>query len=70
MSVKIFLEMYDNWNGKTRINDDNLNLIVEGHTSLIYENPNNMMNYHGRNILEMEVVSFGFYENVLTIRVK
>ena len=62
LTLKSFLEKYDNWNGKTRINDDNLDTIVEDETVNIYDNR--------KDLLEMQVVSFGFYDGVMTVRVK
>lgn len=53
--------MYDNWNGIVCINDDNLDLIVKG-------KPDVVLLY--KNTFEMEVVSFGFYDNELCVRVK
>ena len=29
MTFTKFINLYDNWNGNTRVNDDNLNLIIE-----------------------------------------
>lgn len=37
MTVKELLKVYDNWNGITRINDDNLTAIVEGKTVNVFE---------------------------------
>jgi len=62
MKFKDFLNLYDNWNGITRVNDNDLNVIVEGNTCKIAEERNDLHN--------MEVVAFGFYEGVLTVRVK
>lgn len=62
MSLKDFLEMYDNWNGNTQINGDNLETIVEGNTCKIYDN---RVDLH-----EKHVVAFGFYDGVLTVRIK
>lgn len=32
------MEMYDNWNGVTRVNDNNLDMIVENQTGIIMDN--------------------------------
>ncbi len=61
MKCREFLDMYDNWNGIVCINDDNLDLIVKGE-------PDVVLSY--RNTFEMEVVSFGFYDNELCVRVR
>ena len=62
MRFKDFMNMYDNWNGITVVNDDNLNLIAKGKTIFIVEEENGLW--------DMEVVSFGFYDNELCVRVK
>ena len=62
MNFKTLLELYDNWNGKTRVNDDNLNVIVEDKTVNIYDNR--------KDLFDREVVSFGFYDNIFTLRIK
>lgn len=61
MKFKDFIDMYDNWNGITVVNDDDLNLIVKCKTVFIAEN---------KYLQDMEVVSFGFYDNELCVRVK
>lgn len=62
MTLKIFLGMYDNWKQMVRVNDNNLNTIIEEEAYKIYESDSN--------ILDKEVVSFGMYDDVLTIRIK
>ena len=62
MKFKDFMDMYDNWNGTTVVNDDNLDMIVKGRTSSIVE----WEDY----LWDMEVVSFGFYDNEFCVRVK
>ena len=61
MILRDFMYMYDNWNGIVCINDDNLNLINEGRTSVA-------LSY--RDTYGREVVAFGFYDNELCVRVK
>ena len=61
MNFKKFMDMYDNWNGIIRINDDNLNVIIEGKTVDIIETR--------KDLYDKEVVAFGFYDGVLCIRV-
>ena len=71
MKFKQFMEMYDNWNGTTKVNDDNLNTIVIGHTLKIMERIptlNGVENYE--KLFEMEVVAFGFYDDKLCVRVR
>ena len=54
--------MYDNWNGNTRVNDDELNTIAENTTFIICE--------ERKELLHREVVAFGFYDGVLTVRIR
>lgn len=71
MKFRQFMEMYDNWNGTTKVNDDNLDTIVIGHTLEIMEcipMVNGVENYN--QLFEMEVVSFGFYNDELCVRVR
>lgn len=62
MTFKEFMELYDNWNGITRVNDNSLNMLVEGDTHRIYE--------ENEDLHEKEVTAFGFYDGILTVRVK
>jgi hypothetical protein len=71
MKFKQFMEMYDNWNGITKVNDDNLDTIVVGKTfKIMYRalDLNKMESYD--KLFEMEVVAFGFYDNELCVRVR
>lgn len=71
MKFEQFMKMYDNWNGTTKVNDDNCNSIVIGRTLDIMEcipMLNRVENY--RKLFEMEVVSFGFYDNEFCVRVR
>lgn len=74
MKFKQFMEMYDNWNGITKVNDNNLNTIVIGQTYLImegkvaFESNASITDYN--KLFEMEVVSFGFYDNEFCVRVR
>lgn len=61
MKCREFLNIYDNWNGIVCINDNNLDLIIKG-------KPDVVLSY--KNVFEMEVVAFGFYDNELCVRVK
>ena len=51
VSLKQLLEMYDNWNGITIINNDGLNTIIEEKTYKIYN--------IRKDLLDKEVVAFG-----------
>lgn len=71
MNFKKFMETYDNWNGITKVNNDNLDTIVIGCTVDIMDcilTLNGVENYNS--LFEMEIVSFGFYDNELCVRVK
>ena len=62
MKFKDFMDLYDNWNGITVINDDSLNQIVKGKTdAVVKENPQ---------LWDVEIVSFGFYDNELCVRLR
>lgn len=61
MKFREFLSMYDNWNGIICVNDDGLNRIIKGDPFVVLS--------HG-NLSEMYVVSFGFYDNELCVRVR
>ena len=61
MKLKDFMNLYDGWNGKSVINNDDLSLLVKGLTLDIVEN---------NKWSDMEVVSFGFYDNELCVRVR
>lgn len=62
MNFKEFMELYDNWNGITTVNDNNLDVIVSGKTSVIMETRTDLF--------DKEVVAFGFYDGELTVRVR
>lgn len=62
MNLYDFVNMYDNWNGNMTVNDDNLNPIVVGN---IYDIMAKRRDLHNK-----KVVSFGFYDGVMTIRIK
>lgn len=62
MNFKDFIEMYDNWNGVTRVNDNDLDMIVEDRTNIIMDNR--------KDLYDKEVVAFGFYDGLMTVRVK
>lgn len=64
MKFEDFMDLYDNWNGVTRVNDNELNPIIEMNTAML------MSLRENQNLFEKEVVTFGFYDGVLTVRVK
>ena len=61
MKLREFLGLYDNWNGTVCVNDDDLNLVVKGDPYVVLSH---------ENVYEMEVASFGFYDNELCVRVR
>ena len=61
MNFKDFIDLYDNWNGVTVVNDDKLSCRLINNTALVAEDDS---------LWDMEVVSFGFYDNQLCIRVR
>lgn len=69
MKLVVFLEMYDDWNGRVRVNNDVLDTIVKGTIHKIVDDiydPNSKLSY----LMDKEVVSFGFYDNELCVRVR
>lgn len=77
MKFKEFMDLYDNWNGVTKVNDDELKTIVKARTLYIMEKNeafapfsvwSSVRNYD--ELFNMEVVSFGFYDGEFCVRVK
>ncbi|MBT9841487.1 hypothetical protein [Blautia sp. MCC283] len=60
MPFGALLELYDNWNGETKVNDDNLEMITKGKTLDIFE--------QRKDLLDRTVVAFGFYDNLFIVR--
>ena len=74
MKFKDFMYLYNNWNGITKVNDNNLDTIVRGRTLNIMEceesfHPLTKVANYGE-LFNMEIVAFGFYDNELCVRVK
>ena len=62
MKLGTFLEMYDHWNRKALINDNNLNKIIQGdRTITIYK--------QRKDLLERTVLTFDFYNDIIIIRI-
>ena len=71
MKFERFMEMYDDRNGITKVINDNIGIIVIGNTLEIMKcipMLDGVKNYN--QLFEMEVVSFGFYNDELCVRVK
>lgn len=51
IKFKPFIDLYDNWNGRARVNDDNLETMVEDFAVSIAERIE---------LFDKEVVAFGF----------
>lgn len=74
MNFRELMDMYDNWNGVTKVNDDELEVVVKGRTVDIMEsavpfsNRTKVKSY--TELFDMEVVAFGFYDNEFCVRVK
>ena len=60
VSLGTMLELFDDWNGKTRINDNSLNLIVEDRTVDIYDKR--------KDLLDRTVLAYGMDNGVFTVR--
>ena len=74
MKLETFMTLYDNWNGITKVNDDNLNTIVKGRTTDIMDrqapfHPSSSVKSYAK-LFEMEVVAFGFYDGEFCVRVR
>ena len=63
MVFKEFIEIYDNWDARIRINDNTLRIIIDARGLNIYDNVG-LMSAIGNK----EVVAFGFYDKELCIR--
>lgn len=61
MKFKEFMDMYDNWNGITVVNNNNLEKIVEGETLSVIDNHTELY--------DREVIAFGFYDDVFYVRI-
>lgn len=77
MKFKEFMEMYDNWNGVTKVNDNNLNTIVNAKTVHIMDKNKKIAPFSPKSSIkdydklhDMEVVTFGFYNNKFCVMVK
>ena len=62
MDFRKLMDMYDNWNGITRIKDDKLKTVIEDKTVVIMDTR--------EDLFDKEIISFGFYEGVFTVRLK
>lgn len=62
MKFKKFMELYDNWNGITRVNDNKFKTIIEEKTHVIMDTR--------EDLFDKKVMAFGFYDGVMTVRVK
>lgn len=62
LTFKDFMNIYSNWNGITRVNDNDLNMIVEDRTDRLMETQ--------EVLFDKEVVAFGFYDGELAVRVR
>lgn len=74
INFREIMDMYDNWNGITKVNDDELEVVVKGRTLDIMES-NAPFNSRTKvksyeELFNMEVVAFGFYDNEFCVRVK
>jgi hypothetical protein len=61
MKLREFLNLYDNWNDIVCVNDDDGCMIIQGKPEVALSHDD---------VYTREVVSFGFYDNELCVRVK
>lgn len=66
MTVKDILKIYDNWNSDIVINDNSLNRILHCKT---YEFAFKDGKYYSKDLMDLIVVSFGFYDGEICLRV-
>ena len=64
MTLREFITMFDDWNGYTVINRNN-----EGLELYARVKTDKLFNGNYNNILDCKVISFGFYDNELCIRI-
>lgn len=62
MKFKKFVDMYDNWNGITRVKDNKFKTIIEEKTHVIMDTR--------EDLFDKKVVTFGFYDGVMTVRIR
>lgn len=62
MNFYEFMNMYDNWNTNMVVNGDDLESLVNGN---IYD-----IMVKRRDLYNKQVVSFGVYDGLLTVRIK
>ena len=67
MDLCQLLDLYDDWNGTTRINDAELNTILEAPTKEIGFKDGR---FYDGNLMSKEVESFGFYDGTFCVRLK
>lgn len=71
MKFERFMEMYNDKNGITKVDNDDIGTIVIGNNLEIMgciPTLDGVKNYN--QLFEMEVVSFGFYNDELCVKVK
>lgn len=67
MNLRELLDLYDNWNGMLKVNDDSLQTLYRGKT-MDFAFTDGM--YYDAELMKRQVVAFGFYDNEFTVRVK
>lgn len=67
MNLRELLDLYDNWNGMLKVNDDSLQTLYRGKT-MDFAFTDSM--YYDAELMKRQVVAFGFYDNEFTVRVK
>jgi len=66
MTLKDFLNLYDNWNGVVKINDIDLNEILKCKVSkFMFKDAM----YYNEDLMESFVIAFGFFDEELTVRI-
>ena len=65
ITVNDLLELYDDWNNKVRIN-----YVVDGIWRILAEDFISVIMAKEKELIQREVMAFGFHDDIITIRVK
>ena len=65
ITVNDLLELYDNWSNKVRIN-----YVVDGIWKILAEDSIIVIMAKEKELIQREVMAFGFHDDIITIRVK
>ena len=69
MTLRELLELYDNLNGKLRINDENCDEIIEYENAYKLSMDSERESEEYEYLLDCHIMAFGFYDETLCVRV-